>query len=76
MTEVSVTATASRIATSLGLSEGELSRQALISFVREQKRQALQLTLEILARYGADSLDDLQTKIARGSVVEHPPGRT
>ena len=40
--------------------------------MREQKRQALQLTLEILARYGADSLDDLQTKIAPWSVVEHP----
>ena len=72
MAEVSVTATASRIASSLGLSESELSRQALISFVREQKRQALQLTLDILSRYGADSLTDLEAKIAQGSVVEHP----
>jgi hypothetical protein len=72
MAEVSVTATASRIATSLGLSESELSRQALISFLREQKRQVLQLTLDILARYGADSVADLEGKIAEGSVVEHP----
>jgi len=72
MTGSSVTATASRIATSLGLSKSELSRQALISFVREQKRQVLQATLDILARYGADSLADLEAKIAQGSVVEHP----
>ncbi len=72
MAEISVTATASRIASSLGLSESELSRQALISFVRKQKRQALQLTLEILAPYGANSLPDLETRIAQGSVAEHP----
>jgi hypothetical protein len=72
MTEISVTATASKIATSLGLSERELSRQALISLLCEQKRQVLQLGLNILTRYGADSLEDLETKIAQGSVVEHP----
>ena len=72
MAEISVTATASKIATSLGLSERELSRQALISFLREQKRQVLQLGLDILIRYGADSLKDLEKKIAQGSVVEHP----
>ena len=72
MAEIGVTATASRIAMSLGWSESELSRQALISFVREQKRQVLRLGLDILARYGADSLEDLETKIAEGTVVEHP----
>lgn len=72
MAEASVTATASKIATSLGLSEDELSRQALISFVREQKREVLQASLDILSRYGADSLADLETKIAEGSAMEHP----
>jgi len=68
----SLTATASQIASALELSEDELSRQALISFLREQKRDALQLHLDILARYGAQSLEDLETKITRGTVVEHP----
>ena len=72
MTEISVAATASKVATSLGLSERELSRQALISFLREQKRQVLQLGLNILTRYGATSLEDLEARIAQGSVVEHP----
>jgi hypothetical protein len=60
------------IATSLGLTEEELFRQALMSFLREKKRQVLQLKLEILARYGTDSIADLESKIAQGVVVEHP----
>ena len=67
-----LTATASQIATSLGLSESELSRQALVSFLREQKCQVMQARLDILTRYGADSLVDLESKIAQGDVVEHP----
>ena len=72
MTETSLTIATSEIATSLGLSESELSRQALVSFLRERKRQALQLFLDILSRYGADSLADLESRIAQGIVVEHP----
>jgi len=72
MTETLLTIATSEIATSLGLSESELSRQALVSFLREQKRQALQLRLDILARYGADSLADLESRIAQGIVAEHP----
>lgn len=60
------------IAMSLDLTEGELFQQALVSFLLEKKRQTLQLKLEILARYGADSVADLESKIAQGVVVEHP----
>ncbi|HBY93861.1 MAG: hypothetical protein M5U01_29590 [Ardenticatenaceae bacterium] len=60
------------IAASLGLTENELFHQALLSFLREKKRQGLPLKLEILARYGADSITDLESKIAQGVVVEHP----
>ena len=38
----------------------------------EKKRQVLQYRLDILARYGADSLADLESRIAQGIVVEHP----
>jgi hypothetical protein len=64
--------TITQIATSQGLPENELFRQALVSYLLDKKRQAMQLKLEILSRYGAASLPDLETKIANGIVVEHP----
>ena len=36
------------------------------------KREVLRHRLDILARYGADSLADLESKIAQGVVAEHP----
>ena len=69
---ITTTTTTTRIAVSLGLTEGDLFQQALVSLLREKKRQVLQLRLDILARYGADSLTDLESRIARGIVVEHP----
>ena len=68
----SPTATLADIAESFGLAETELFQQAMESFLREKKRQVLQLKLDILARYGADTLADLESKIAEGMVVEHP----
>jgi len=56
----------------LRLSEDDLSRQALISFLREKKRHVLQLRMDILARYGVESVAELEAKIAQGAVVEHP----
>jgi hypothetical protein len=72
MATTPVTATTTKIATSLGLTESELFRQALVSFLREQKRQVLQHRLDILARYGVDSFQDLESRIAQGVVAEHP----
>lgn len=67
-----MTTTVEQIAVSLGLDEHELFRQALVSFLNEKKRQILQLRLEMLARYQADSIGNLETKIAQGIVAEHP----
>jgi len=72
MAIVPVLTKVNEIAVSLGLTESELFRQALLSFLIERKRQTLQLRLEILARYGANSVADLESKIAQGLVVEHP----
>ncbi len=66
------TATIAQIATSFGLNENELFRQALVSLLYEKKREVLQLKLEILARYGTDSVSELESKIAEGLVAEHP----
>ncbi len=68
MTVVSAT----KIAASFGLSEGDLYREALISFLREKKREVLQTQLEILARYGVTSVAELEAKITHGDVAEHP----
>jgi hypothetical protein len=65
-------ATTARIAGSLGISESELFRQALASFIQEKKRQVLQQRLHLLARYSADSVADLESKITQGHVAEHP----
>ena len=69
---VMIPATAAEIAASLGLSESGLFQRALVSFLYDRKREALRHRLDILARYGADSLADLESKIAQGVVAEHP----
>jgi len=61
-----------QIASALGLNESTLFQVALISLLHEKKRQILQLRLETLARYSTSTLDELEAKIAQGSVAEHP----
>ena len=72
MVAPAIAATTAKIAQSLGMDESELSRQALATFLLEQKRQVLQTRLEILARYGADSVNSLEARINQGQVAEHP----
>jgi hypothetical protein len=72
LASTTLTATATQIAALLGVSENELSRQALVSLLREKKREVLQFRLGLLTRYGAESVADLEDKIAQGAVVEHP----
>ncbi|RMF28556.1 MAG: hypothetical protein D6759_15540 [Chloroflexi bacterium] len=72
MTSTFAPTTITKIATSLGIEEDDLFRQALVSFLREKKRQLLQIRLGILARYSAKSAADLEAKIAQGIVAEHP----
>lgn len=67
-----ITLPTAELATAFGLSEGELFRQAFISLLHEKKRQVLGLKLEYLARYSAQTPDELETKIADGTVAEHP----
>lgn len=60
------------IARSFGLTEAELMEQALRHFLLGKRREAMQERLELLARYGVDSLSVLEQRIADGTVVEHP----
>lgn len=67
-----MTIAAVELAESFGLSENELLRQAMVSFLQEQRRQVLSEQFGILARYRADTLAELEAKIANGEVSEHP----
>ncbi len=62
----------SEIAALFGLNEQDLYREALVSFLREKRREVLQSLLEILSRYRVKSVAELESKIAEGEVLEHP----
>ena len=67
-----MTTTAKQIASTFGLSEPDLFQQALVSFLRDKKRDVLQARLDILARYNVETYLDLEARIASGDVPEHP----
>ncbi|HID53957.1 MAG TPA: hypothetical protein EYP41_18210 [Anaerolineae bacterium] len=56
----------------LKMTKDDLFRQALASFLTEQKREILQRRLNILTRYAVTSIADLEDRIAQGEVAEHP----
>ncbi|MCB0062243.1 MAG: hypothetical protein KDE19_09015 [Caldilineaceae bacterium] len=60
------------LAQSMGLSEPELMQRALAVFLQEQRRAVLQTRLELLARYGTKTVDELADKIEEALVPEHP----
>lgn len=64
--------TVKQIAGTFGLSEPDLFQQALVSFLREKKRQILQARMDILARYKVTTFAELETQIAAGGIPEHP----
>ncbi len=67
-----VMTTMTKIAGTMGMTEDDLFRQALVSFLTQQKREMLQHRLNILTRYGVASVTDLEARIAQGEVAEHP----
>jgi hypothetical protein len=60
------------LAATYGLSADKLFEQAFASFLRDKRRQTLQTKLEILARYGVNSLAELEARLSKGEVPEHP----
>lgn len=63
---------ASQIAQLFNLSTEELFEEALVSLLREKKREVLQARLELLTRYGVASLVELTDRIAVAEIAEHP----
>ena len=64
--------TMTEIAGTMRITEDDLFRQALVSFLTQQKRDALHHRLNILTRYRVTSVAELEAKIAQGEVTEHP----
>ena len=60
------------VAELLNLSKEELLKEAIITFLQSKIDQTLRIQQEILVRYGASSLEDLEARITKGTVVEHP----
>ena len=61
-----------KIADDTGVSISELTTSGLIAFLREKKRKNMVDRLEILDRYNAASIENLEKKIKSGEVSEHP----
>lgn len=61
-----------KIAHNVGMEEDVFVLKASISYLAEKKRAYLKERFEILSRYGASSVADLQEKIKKGTVPEHP----
>lgn len=60
------------IAQFMGVSEAELIHQALTTYLQEQRRTVLKAKLELLSRYGAQTILELEESIADAKVPEHP----
>ncbi len=55
-----------------GMRREELLSFSLIAYFTEKKRLCMEDRLEILKRYGVKSVKELEEKIKRGDVKEHP----
>jgi hypothetical protein len=61
-----------RIADHVGVSPDKLTSAGLEALLREKKRQIMIEKLEIFSRYEVNSLFELEEKIRRGKIPEHP----
>ena len=61
-----------RIANKEGVEKEKLMTLSLIAYLNEKKKKHMEERLEILKRYGVNSAKELEEKIRRGEVKEHP----
>jgi ribosomal protein L12E/L44/L45/RPP1/RPP2 len=61
-----------KVAEDTGVSVDELSISGLLALLREKKRKMMVDRLDMLARYGVTSAEELEKKIKSGEVAEHP----
>ncbi|GLI52944.1 hypothetical protein [Thermodesulfovibrio yellowstonii] len=61
-----------RISENTGINIDELTTSALLALLREKKRKAMMEKTEIMGRYNVNTLDELEDKIKKGEIAEHP----
>ncbi len=61
-----------KVAEDTGVSIDELTISGLLALLREKKRKMMVDRLDVLARYGVASAEELEKKIKSGEVAEHP----
>lgn len=61
-----------KIADDTGISPDSLTMEGLLALLRDKKNKIMIERLDILARYGVDSLETMESKIKDGTIPEHP----
>ncbi len=61
-----------KIAIKEGIEKEKLIVLSLIAYLDEKKRKYIGERLEILRRYGVSSAEELEEKIRKGEINEHP----
>ncbi len=61
-----------KIAVKEGIEKEKLIILSLVSYLNEKKKKHMEERLEILKRYGVNSAKELEEKIRRDEVKEHP----
>ena len=67
-----ITEIVEKIATKEGIDKEKLIILGLIAYLNEKKRKYMEERLEILKRYGVNSMKELEEKIRKGEIEEHP----
>ncbi len=67
-----ITEIVEKIANKEGVDKEKLIILSLIAYLNEKKRKYMEEKLEILKRYGVNSMKELEEKIRNGEVEEHP----
>lgn len=60
------------VAKRYGIKKKEIAHVGLLSFLKEKAKAYMRDRLEILSKYNAQDASDLEEKIKRGEVKEHP----
>ena len=61
-----------RVAEDTGITVDELTVSGFLAFLREKRRKVMLDRLDVLARYGATSAEEIGKKIKDGEIPEHP----
>ena len=67
-----VTEVIEKIAIREGVEKEKLMTLSLIAYLNEKKKKYMEEKLDILKRYNVDSAEELEEKIRKGEIDEHP----